>query len=1295
MDMIERKVKLSRLLGGLTIMVLAFAQPLITHAKDIPGATQTSYAVSPSGAFSFQVPIIVPQGVNGVQPNLSLNFSSARGNGRVGVGWDVTGLSAINRCGQTLATHGRRIGVKYEGTDRYCLDGQPLILVSGSYGVAGSEYRTEIDSFARITVTGSSANNLDGTHAATEFKVERKDGSIWTYGAGSSAIKLPGTNTIHCWKVSSVSDRNNNSYNVDYRSSDGQPASISYGGVASIDLNYENRNDVRERYFGGHKFTYNQRVASIDVKRGTSIVRQYNLGYRYSNGSQSQLTSITECGMNNECMPPIQVTWHDDAKGYTYSPAQYRPKEAMIEYTSNGGQTNRGVFADVNNDGYVDQVISYRNTAGSHVRRTYLGSKTGLSATPSAAWNMPIELVEYTTGIVAHSQINSTSVAKAQLVDVNSDGLPDVVFGFEHPLYIASTNTRTFKKERGVYLNNGNGWNSTLSTTFIPPEYFNSYVDNLEIKTSSSGSTFSSYILTPRGRFIDINNDGRVDWVTSYFRWTGSNGGAGGVSHKAVYLNNGSAWVHNAAYSSTLPDVLTRYVREHSLPTGQMVDINGDGLVDWVQSYHHNRDGGTTNRGVWLNTGTQFQAAGNRHQALPTIAYENYGNTHNPRQHGTFIDLNGDGLTDYLADSASGSWVPGYPQGRIAYLNTGRGWVRASSYDPAGKFQHKTNRAGGLVLLRGQYMDLNNDGLVDFSGAYRDANNVNHQSSWINTGTGWAQDNSFNVDWVYFDHRGNNDNSSTSDNIKQVNGSFADMNADGSPDWVISRADKTLQTRLSNVGRASLLNNVTTTLGVRIAPKFAPLTRGDELYIQYPELANGSIAPTEPNSFYINGASYVTESVTTPTPVSGTDSVVSYQYQGAQANRIRGFLGFKVFTATSSITGLSTITALDQTFPYIGRSVSTATTQGDSMISVSATTYDNDDTTHADGTSTYFVYTKTSESQQYELSDNTLYRQTEIEPLERTDFDNYGNLKTQTTRVLDGWGRTVHIAKVTNEYEAARESDWLVARLKSRTNWNRSAGSKITGEKPAISNLTTYTYDLAKPWLLKTVNREPTAANNIRLTTTYEYDDYGNVESEQTTAADDPQTPVDQIEYDANHRLPIRLINALGKASTIAYHAQCDQPSAVTDPNGQTVTSSYDNFCRQLSTTSPDNIQTTNTYSVVNESCPENDCQRDVRFKVTSEVTNSISSLAIEPAVTQHFGALNQVLLTTTGGMNDEPIRQQTHYDAQGRVISATQPYFAGQEKHFTEYLLRCTGPTNQGSVAVLQQCQCPGRANL
>ena len=258
--------------------------PWSVQGKDIPGATQTSYAVSPSGAFSFQVPIIVPQGVNGVQPNLSLNFSSARGNGRVGVGWDVTGLSAINRCGQTLATHGRRIGVKYEGTDRYCLDGQPLILVSGIYGVAGSEYRTEIDSFAQIRVTGSSANNLDGTHAATEFKVERKDGSIWTYGAGSSAIKLPGTNTIHCWKVSSVSDRNNNSYNIDYNSVDGQPESISYSGnnIATIDFNYESRSDVRERYFGGRKFTYNRRLQNIDVKRGTGTLRKYNLAYRES-----------------------------------------------------------------------------------------------------------------------------------------------------------------------------------------------------------------------------------------------------------------------------------------------------------------------------------------------------------------------------------------------------------------------------------------------------------------------------------------------------------------------------------------------------------------------------------------------------------------------------------------------------------------------------------------------------------------------------------------------------------------------------------------------------------------------------------------------------------------------------------------------------------------------------------------------------------------------------------------------------------------------------------------------------
>jgi hypothetical protein len=36
-------------------------------------------------------------------------------------------------------------GVNYDDNDRYCLDGQRLIAISGQNGKSGSEYRTEID----------------------------------------------------------------------------------------------------------------------------------------------------------------------------------------------------------------------------------------------------------------------------------------------------------------------------------------------------------------------------------------------------------------------------------------------------------------------------------------------------------------------------------------------------------------------------------------------------------------------------------------------------------------------------------------------------------------------------------------------------------------------------------------------------------------------------------------------------------------------------------------------------------------------------------------------------------------------------------------------------------------------------------------------------------------------------------------------------------------------------------------------------------------------------------------------
>ena len=66
--------------------------------------------------------------------------------------------------------------ITWGAEDRFALDGQRLILVSGTYGEDGSEYRTEIDSFAKIYAHGGTAGNPD------YWEVRRKDGSTSIYG---------------------------------------------------------------------------------------------------------------------------------------------------------------------------------------------------------------------------------------------------------------------------------------------------------------------------------------------------------------------------------------------------------------------------------------------------------------------------------------------------------------------------------------------------------------------------------------------------------------------------------------------------------------------------------------------------------------------------------------------------------------------------------------------------------------------------------------------------------------------------------------------------------------------------------------------------------------------------------------------------------------------------------------------------------------------------------------------------------------------------------------------------------
>ncbi len=185
----------------LLLTLLCLTTPMLAHAATAVGATPGSFKVNETGAATYTIPITVPPGTGGMAPTLSLNYNSQSGNGPLGVGWSLGGLSAITRCPASYAQDGFKGGINYDGNDRYCLDGQRLVAVSGAYGADGAEYRTETESYTRVISYGSAGSG------PAWFKAWTKSGQIMEYGnTAASRIEAQGKPTLRVWAVDKISD---------------------------------------------------------------------------------------------------------------------------------------------------------------------------------------------------------------------------------------------------------------------------------------------------------------------------------------------------------------------------------------------------------------------------------------------------------------------------------------------------------------------------------------------------------------------------------------------------------------------------------------------------------------------------------------------------------------------------------------------------------------------------------------------------------------------------------------------------------------------------------------------------------------------------------------------------------------------------------------------------------------------------------------------------------------------------------------------------------------------------------
>ena len=329
-------------------------------------------------------------------PQVSVNYASDGGNGVVGLGASLSGLSSITRCSRTIAQDGVTQGAVLSSNDQLCLGGQRLVLVSGSHGAVGAEYRTEIESFQKIVITNSNTYP-SGDPSPLSFTVFNKGGGSVNYGlTDNTRISDPDTDVVHSWQASQLQDVHGNSLTFEYADlsaigSHGEleiervPHKISYGGNTGqaishhlhVQFEYENRLDSSHSFLNGLGFKQTQRLKKIRTIAGTEDVRNYHFAYETSASSAlSRLTSIQECagssGTNDTCLPPTQIRWHTPNQTWS-SDTTWSAPDALFSDES----LPRGALLDINADGYTDWITAVTDSNSVETLQTWLHSDTG------------------------------------------------------------------------------------------------------------------------------------------------------------------------------------------------------------------------------------------------------------------------------------------------------------------------------------------------------------------------------------------------------------------------------------------------------------------------------------------------------------------------------------------------------------------------------------------------------------------------------------------------------------------------------------------------------------------------------------------------------------------------------------------------------------------------------------------------------------------------------------------------------------------------------------------------------
>lgn len=854
-----------------TGMFLASLQSEHSAAEYAPSQTVGNLAgdfgVNGNGSATYGLAIEVPPGVAGVSPTLHLTYDSHRGDGYIGMGWALNGISAITRCGANYKLDGYKAGVAYDNRDRFCLDGRRLVSVSGAYGANGTVYHTEQETWTLLTSHGACGKG------PCFFTATDKDGNELSFGAttGPSGSRIPAQGrsdgAIRTWSIDRFTDLNGNYSAVSYatfvNSGEYYPVRIDYtandrtglAAARSVRLIYDDRLLTVRRYLGGSEITVSKVLVGIEthvaVAGEDQTILNYRLAYEMSpSTNRSRLTSITLCDGASNCWPPTSFDWYTESKGF--KPAKNKipgPTYVILDqklYVF-------GVLMDINGDGIADYSQATEFLSGSKPNsnlKIYLGQTDG--SFKEASYTLPGPLYQATSEYV---------VKVGLLKDINGDGIID----YSHALKNEDAGTTDLTVWRGT------------STGFVKDD---AYQLPGQIYWQVNGQTMTSGILT------DLNGDGIPDYSrATLLRSTGE-------TLLDIYKGTGSGF---EKLDKKLPGPLFAIDGTTSSAAGILRDMNGDGIADYSAATV-NADSGSNDLKVYVGSSpdfgfeSSFELPGQMLWIVNGVVLES----------GALVDINGDGIADYsratVLESTGKTLLD-------VYLGTAQGYSDVAFKLPGPLYSILDN----ISYTQGLLTDWNGDGTARYSRATQWADGREELGVYLGNGTGFREAG-YNLPKALF---------RVLDTGTYGNGIYQDINGDGLTDFVDgvcilegdgSLSNCSLDIRLAEGPYSDLLRSVTNGFGGSTDIDYAPLT--SNLY----EMAAPAVYPIRNQS----GAMYVVSAYTN-NDGRGNAYSFSYHYTGAHSDVLgSGWLGFETIAMTDTASGRSSLVAYEQAYPFYG-----------------------------------------------------------------------------------------------------------------------------------------------------------------------------------------------------------------------------------------------------------------------------------------------------------------------------------------------------------------------------------------